>query len=172
MTPATPLPTAPLALPRTGPAPSFETLVASVTRDVRSRTVLDDWLAQGLAEIDAEGRVALRIAAFLPRKDVQARLYYFARNLRDHIEAAVANVGTPDMPPFIERSVHYDRLSADAASALEQVARDAAISVLLDVNRAALALADADDAAEPNLTRTRRVNFGVYIFAEDAPDAA
>ncbi len=165
-------PGAPAPLPCTGPAPSFETLVATVTRDVRSRTVLDEWLAQGLAAVDADGLVSLRVPGFLPRADLESRLNYFARNLRDHAEAAAANVSAPDQAPFLERSVHYDRLGPGAASALETLARKAAQAVLLDVNRAALALADADEAATPDLERTRRVNFAVYIYAEDAPDVA
>ncbi len=36
-----------LPLPRSGPAPSFDSLVASVTRDVRPRAVLDEWVSQG-----------------------------------------------------------------------------------------------------------------------------
>lgn len=162
---------APARLPRAGPAPSFESLVASVTRDVRSRTVLDEWLAQGIATLDGD-RIGLRAPAFLPRQDAQARLYYLARNLHDHAAAAAANVLAPGEPPFLDRSVHYDRLGAEAADALERLARDAARSVLLDVNRAAIALADADDAAGPDRTRTRRVNFGIYVFAEDVPDEA
>lgn len=164
----------PAPLPRTGPAPSFDALVAAVTRDVRARSVLDDWLARGMATIDGDGNVALQVAAFLPREDTAARLFYFARNLHDHLAAASSNVLTTGQPPFLERSVHYDGLSADAAAALERIARETAGPVLLDVNRAALAIADADDAAhatEGAAPRTHRVNFGIFVYAEDAQDA-
>ncbi|MBV8575726.1 MAG: hypothetical protein JOZ58_11925, partial [Acetobacteraceae bacterium] len=78
----------PLPLPRAGPDPSFEGLVASVTRDVRPRAVLDEWLHQALVRIDAEGRVQLSTEAFIPREGGEAQLFYFARNLHDHIAAA------------------------------------------------------------------------------------
>ena len=39
--------------------------------------------------------------------------------------------------------------------------------MLLDVNRAALAIADRDDAAATGSRPTRRVNFGVYVYVED-----
>ncbi len=161
----------PAALPRTGPAPSFDALVATVTRDVRARSVLDDWLSRGMAALNDDGRVALQVAAFLPREDTASRLFYFARNLHDHAAAAAANILTAGTPPFLERSVHYDGLSADAAKQLEHAARERAGAVLLEVNRAALAIADADDAAHPGVERGHRVNFGVYVYAEDLPDA-
>jgi hypothetical protein len=163
---------APLNLRRTGPAPSFEALVATVTRDVRSRAVLDEWLAKGIATLDAEGFVHLHVAAFLPQEDTEARLFYFARNVHDHVAAAAANIVTSGPPPFLERSAHYDKLGVDAAAAVVRHAREAATTVLLDVNRAALAIADQDDAAASAPRQTQRVNFGVYVYVENEPDAS
>jgi hypothetical protein len=160
----------PLPLPRSGPAPSFEALVAGVTRDLRSRAVLDEWVSQGIAMLDPDGRVVLAAAGFMPDGDLDSRLFYFARNLHDHIAAASANVGTTGPAPFVDRSVHYDGLGPDAAAALETYAREAATRLLLDVNRVALALADADDAAAGSAPRaTRRVNLGIYLYAADEP---
>jgi hypothetical protein len=162
---------APLRLPRSGPAPSFEALVASVTRDVRSRPVLEEFLAQGTVVLDPAGLLQLQAQAFLPREDIDARLFYFGRNLHDHIAAAAANIVASGSAPFLDRSVHYDGLGGNAAAALERHARDAAKNVLVAVNRTALRIADADDAAAAAGPR-RRVNFGVYVYAEDEPDAA
>lgn len=165
----------PAPLPRTGgPAPSFESLVSGLTRDLRARAVFDEWLAQGTVSLDENGLVRLQAPAYLPRADGEARLFYFARNLHDHIAAASANVAAAGAPPFLDRSVHYDGLDATAATALETAAREAANRLLLDVNRAALAIADASDhraaAAPPPVTR--RVNFGIYVYAEDEPPRA
>ena len=162
----------PAPLPRMGAAPSFESLVASVTRDVRSRAVLDEWLAQGRAVLEADGRVRLQVPAFLPQKDEEARLFYFARNLHDHVAAASANIEAAGAAPFLDRSVHYDGLGLEAAAELERQAREAANKVLLELNRTALAIADRDDAAAgAGPRRTRRVNFGTYVYVEDEPDA-
>lgn len=173
---------APLPLPRAGEAPSFEALVQGATRDVRPRAVLDEWLAQGIASLDGDGRVRLEAAAFLPRGDGDARLFYFARNLHDHLAAAAANVQAHPVAgaaPFVDRSVHYDGLGHDAAAALEKAARDAATRLLLNVNRTALAIADRDDAAARETAGsgggprpTRRVNLGVYLYVEDEPSPA
>lgn len=162
---------APRALPRLGPAPSFEALVASITSDVRPRAVLDEWIDQGLVSLDADDRVRLDVAAFIPPPGLEAQLYYFARNLHDHIAAAAANVtanGTAgDAAPFLERAVHYDQLPESVAAAFEAAARAEGQAMLQRLNRVALdLLAQAGETPGP----TRRVNLGVYVFTEaDAP---
>jgi hypothetical protein len=156
----------PRPLPRTAAegAPSFDLLVTKVTRDLRPRTVLEEWLSQGLVTLRPDGMIALNGDAFVPRPGQEAQLFYFARNLADHISAAVANVSAIDGAPFVDRSVHYDGLSAEAASRLRKYARDAAQRLLVQVNREALRLANEDVAPG---TPTERVNLGVYLFSEN-----
>ena len=160
----------PLPLPRGADpngGPSFDALVASVTTDLRPRTVLDSWIAQGFASIGADDRVRLNVSAFVPREGREAQLFYFARNLHDHMAAAAANISAPDAAPFMERSLHYDRLSPEAASRLENAARAAARQLLVDLNRMALSLVDAEKLAPD--AATRRLNFGVYLYTEAEP---
>jgi hypothetical protein len=145
---------APRPLPRTATddAPSFERLVGSVTTDVRPRAVLDDLLDQGIVTIGEHDE----------------QLFYFARNLHDHIAAAAANVAGAVPAPYFDRSVHYDRLTEEAANRIEAASRVAAQDLLVRINRLAAAEADqiAPDAApQPQ----RRINFGIYIYIEDEP---
>lgn len=157
---------------RTAGEASFEGLVESVTKDVRARAVLDDWLGQGIVSLDRQDRVHLSTAAFIPRPGGEEQLFYFARNLHDHIAAAAANVATDGPAPFLDRSMHYDRLRPETVAQLEATAREAAQQMLTDVNRIALAMAEADDkaaaAGEPG-TPLRRINLGVYVYVEDDP---
>jgi len=161
----------PLDLPRAGPAGtrSFESLVTAVTTDVRPRAVLDDWLSQGFASQLPDERLRLDVAAYLPRPGQAEQVYYFARNLADHIAASCANVLATGQPPFVDRSVHYDRLNADTARRMEAAARTAALAALLEVNRTAIAL--TDDQASTEADR-HRVNFGVYVYVDEAPPSA
>ena len=82
--------------------------------------------------------------------------------------AAAANVLAPGAGRSWIVAVHWDRLTPDAAAALEKVARDAAQRALLDVNRRAMVLAEIDP---PPGTPTRRVNFGIYLLTKDEPPA-
>lgn len=153
---------APLPLPRmaeTGEA-SFAGLVESVTRDLRPRAVLDDWLDRKLVEIDEKDRIVLMEAAMAPRDDGEVRLYYFARNLHDHAAAAVTNI-LADNPPFIERAVHYDGLSEELAKSLEAYSRKVAVETLLQLNKY------ANEAVKSDPGGTSRWNCGVYILTAD-----
>jgi hypothetical protein len=160
---------APLPLPRlaaTESGPSFEALVESVTKDVRARAVLDEWLSQGIVALDAEDRVVLNVDAFVPRPGRAEQLFYFARNLHDHIAAAAANISARGTAPYLDRSVHYDQLPVDVAGTLEALGREAAQKMLVEINRAALRLTEAAPPAEGP---TRRVNLGVYLYTESEP---
>ncbi len=159
----------PLALSRvaeaSAKAPSFETLVTSVTRDVRPRAVLDEWLDRGLVAVDVEDRVVLTEAAFVPAGGSDQQLYYFGRNLHDHVAAAVANV-LGEQPRFMERAVHYDGLSKELATTLELRSRDLAMDALRSANK------EANLACESDAGGGWRWNFGVYVYKEEVTEDA
>jgi hypothetical protein len=159
----------PLPLPRMAEPsqPSFERLVASVTRDVRPRAVLDEWLDRKLVVLDDDDRAVLAEEAYVPRGGDDQQLYYLGRNLHDHIAAAVANVEARS-PQFLERAVHYDGLTKELAQQLQQRSRDVAMEALHSLNREAHA---ASDEAPPGQWRW---NFGVYVYSEEVvpPSAA
>jgi hypothetical protein len=160
----------PRPLPRSAAPgePSFDGLVETVTKDVRPRTVLEAWLSQGLVTVRSDGWIALEDDAFLPKPGQSEQLFYFARNLHDHIAAAVANITAAGPAPYVDRSVHYDGLSPQASRQLQAFARSAAQRVLVQINREALRLVDQDSAEEG---ATERVNAGIFIFAEPEPAA-
>ena len=156
----------PLPLPRTaeGDAPSFEALVSSITKDVRPRAVLDEWLDRKLVTINAAEEIVLLDTGFVPRGDDERKWHYLGRNLSDHIAAAVENVSGP-APRFLERAVHYDGLSAKLAKRLEARSRELAMDALKIANR------EANRALAKDTGGEHRWNFGIYIYSEDADEA-
>jgi hypothetical protein len=155
----------PLVRAGEGSTPSFESLVTAVTRDLRPRAVLDEWLDRGLVIADGEGRIVLAEAAYVPKGGGESHLYYFGRNLHDHIAASVANITAP-APRFLERAVHYDGLSKDLAERLEARAREIAMEALQQANREAHAACETDSGGN------HRWNFGLYVYAEAVPPTA
>ena len=109
-------------------------------------------------------RVVLNEAAFVPQPGQEAQLFYFGRNLHDHIAAACANITAVGTAPFLDRSVHYDRLPTDVADRLVAISRDAAQKMLIEINRAALRMADG---AAADIGPSKRVNLGVYLYLDD-----
>jgi hypothetical protein len=152
----------PLPLPRlSGPRPTFEDLVRSVSTDVRPRAVLDEWLRLGLVEIDGEDRIHLKAEAFVPRQGFEELAYYYGRNLADHIASSTHNlIGGAD--PLLERAVYYDKLTPASVEELARIAREIGVEALRQINREALRLADAD---EGKTGADRRMSVGLYYYA-------
>jgi uncharacterized protein DUF6502 len=163
-----PLPLPRLARAAAPGAPSFEALVESVSKDIRPRAVLDEWLRLGVVQVDEDDRVRLKQEAFVPDKGFVEKAFYLGHNLHDHAAAAVHNVlgGTPT---FIERSVHYDTLSASSIGELAALSEKAGMEAVLAVNRKAIKL-DARDQRQNS--GGKRMTFGIYFFAEDFKEDA
>ena len=131
-----------------------------VSKDVRPRAVLDEWIRLGVARLDDAGRVVLNQLAFVPEKGFQEKAFYFGRNVHDHLAAGAHNL-LADGSPLLDRSVHYSNLSPESADALQAAAERTGMQSLLALNRMALELSAKDkDIANA----TRRVNFGMYFF--------
>ena len=145
---------------------SFEALVAGVNSDIRPRVVLDEWLRLGVVHFDEQHRVCLNVEAFIPVEGFDEKAFYFGHNLHDHAAAAAHNLlGAGN--PFLERTVHYDALSAGSIGALATQAGQVGMAALLALNKSAIALetADANDTAP-----RQRMTFGIYFYAEpEAP---
>lgn len=160
---------APLALPRLasqGGDRSFDGLVASVSKDIRARAVLDEWLRLGVARIDDADRVVLNVDAFVPAQGFEEKVFYFGQNVHDHLAAASANV-MGRTPPFLERSLHYDGLRPDSVEELARLAEATGMRALKDTNRRASQLARRDEGDDQ---ATHRINFGIYVYAEPMED--
>ena len=101
-------------LPRQGPAPSFEALAQSVTRDVHPRTLLGELCRLRLAEHDsATDTIQLLSEAFVPRGDWARMVTYLGDNVGDHLCAATANV-LGDGKQHFEQAIFADELSVES----------------------------------------------------------
>jgi hypothetical protein len=146
--------------------PSFESLVAEVSRDIHSRTVLDEMVWLGLARHDREeDQVELLAAAYLPSGDDAALLGYFGANLGDHALVAAENLqAAPDPGRFFERAVHYNQLTPGALDELEVLARRMQQDALEALNTWALALQERDAGDE---AATGRFRCGAFVYRSD-----
>lgn len=153
----------PKALPRLaagGDTPSFESLVASVTQDIRPRAILDEWQRLGVARIDAADHVHLAEEAFVPANGFDEKAYYLGRNVRDHLASAHHNLtGSP--APFLERSVYYAHLRPESVQELQDLSREAGIEALQRVNQRARELQREDEGQSD---AQHRMSFGAWFF--------
>lgn len=142
---------------------SFEGLVSSVSKDIRSRVILDEWLRTGIATIDAEGRVCLNTDAFFRESGFDEKVYFVGQNLYDHLSAASQNL-QGQHPPLLERSIHGNTLTPESIAELDALTRKLGMQVLDTVNKRVAEL-ETRDAGKPDAHQ--RMSFGVYYFSEE-----
>ena len=139
-------PPAPLAIRATenGDHPDFQELVEKICKkDMRARSVLDEWLRLGIVSITGE-HVTLNTEAFAPTKGLDEKAYFFGRNIQDHVEAGASNLrGTA--APFFDRSVFYDRLSLQSIDELTALSKKGASALLTQINSRAHSLQERDN---------------------------
>ena len=154
--------------------PSFDDLVEVVCRqDIRPRVILDEWVHLGVAHQDDQGRVVLNTGAFTPDKGFDEKVFFFGKNLQDHISAGTHNL-LGKKPAFFDRSVYYDRLSENSIHVLSERATELGMQALRTLNSEALALQQVDEqSAAPGITKSTktpkkpnrfRMNFGIFHY--------
>lgn len=142
----------------------FEALAESVSKDLRPRTILDEWLRLNVVErVENEGTeplLKLNADAFVPSEDQEELAYYFGRNLDDHIAAAGENllgIGKP----HLERAVYYPGLTQESVDELEALAREQATQALHTLNRAIQQRLEQDRGRDDAV---HRFCFGAYTY--------
>ena len=140
---------------------SFEGLVANIAKgDIRPRVVLDELMRLDMVELDPDHRVILKTSAFTPDKGQEEKLYFFGKNIQDHLNAGVHNLAG-EKPPFFDRSVYYDELSKASINELTEMANKLGMEALMKINERALALQNADRKGPDN---HYRMNFGIFNY--------
>lgn len=143
---------------------SFEGLVANIAKgDIRPRVVLDELMRLDMVELDPDHNVILKTKAFTPNRGQEEKLYFFGKNIQDHLCAGVHNL-SGEQPPFFDRSVYYDELSESSIQELNVLADSLGMDVLIKMNEKALALQKADKG---DLNARYRMNFGIFNYNTD-----
>lgn len=172
---------APAELPRQGPAPSFESLAQTITRDVHPRSLMEELVRLGLAAHDEQrDTVRLLREAFVPQGDQARMLGTLGRNVGSHLDAAVDNLLQGDRRHF-EQALFADGLSEASLNELRglvqrqwqglldalvptleaMVARDSAAAIAAQLQR-------AGDTPPP---ASHRVRLGLYSHFQADPTA-
>jgi len=157
-------------LPRSAPAPapSFDELVAGISTDVRPRVLLDELVRLGVAAKTKDGGVELLVSAFVPQKDRSQRLFWFGRNIHDHLAACVHNL-VDRRPPMMEQSVFSFELSDASVEQVAELTRNEWKNV---VGRLIRALGECEERDRLSGETSRRMNIGMYFFHESADSPA
>jgi len=157
----------PRVLPRQGPAPSFEALAHSITRDVHPRSLLDQLLRLSLVAHDDESdSVRLIEEAFVPRDDQARMVGFLGHNVGDHLAASVANVLGDERKHF-EQALFADELSDESIAKAKKLvnAQWRALMAALVPELEELVQADRAAHARDRAHRAeRRLRVGLYSY--------
>ena len=152
----------PRPLKRQGPAPSFESLARSVTRDVHPRSLLAELSRLGLVRHDeTKDRVILLRDAFVPQDDQSRMFHFLGNNVGDHLAAAVSNVLRKD-EPHLEQAIFADELSQASLLQVRKLVRAQWKTLLAALVPEVQALIEADRKAKR--VADLRLRIGLYSF--------
>ncbi len=152
----------PLYRNATDGAPSFEELVHSVSKDKHPRSVLDEWLHQGVVIIDGEGKICLNEKGYVPAEDFEEKLFFAGKNIGDHL-AVVAHNLNGGQPPLFDRAVYYQGLTQDSVQQLETLSKEKMMQVLTEVNQTASQLQE-NDKNHPEANAS--MHLGAYFYRQ------
>ena len=157
----------PLPLARCGPAPSFEALAQSVTRDVHPRTLLEELCRLHLARHDlGTDKVHLLQEAFVPHGDWARMIGFLGDNVGDHLRAATANV-LGDGNQELEQAIFADELSNQSLAQAHKLVMQQWRSMLGQIAPQLEALIDADKLAGRAQDRSLRI--GLFTWSQVMP---
>jgi len=146
---------------------SFMKLSENTSKDIRPRVLLDEFLRSDIVDYDRINNiVTLKTEAFIPNKTLEEKLYYFKRNSRDHLTAAVENI-LSQKPIFLERSVYHDGLTKESVAELKKASTSAAMRMLKLINKKSFELSEKDKG---NPAAKYRINLGAYFFTDSKND--
>jgi hypothetical protein len=144
---------------------SFEQLVSSVSKDVRPKVILEEWLRLGIVRMN-DDHVALNKSAFVTNKEFKEMAYYLGHNVHDHMASCVNNI-LANEDPMLERSVYYACLTESSVNELNAVASKKGDELLQHLNKQAIKLYDADKDKDD---ATYRMRLGVYWYQAQLDD--
>ena len=137
----------------------FDQLVSSVSKDVRSRVILEEWLRLNIVRLK-DDYVILSRSAFVTNKEFKEMAYYLGHNVHDHLASCVNNILEED-EPMLERSVYYASLTESSVNKLNAIASKKGNDLLQHLNKQAIKLYDTDKHKDD---ANYRVRLGVYWY--------
>lgn len=148
---------------------TFSRLVRERGIDVPVRSVLDELIRTGVAEIDDAGIVHLKQEANVPAGDLEGKLTLLASDPGELFSTIVHNVETPE-DPWLQRKVVYDNIGSDALEALRESSRATGEEFIRRSN-VLLSSKDRDRTPDAPGGKQSRVVLGVYYYEETEDDA-
>jgi hypothetical protein len=148
---------------------SFSELVKRYSGDVPARAVLDELSRVGAVDRDADGRIVLKVRAFVPQGSEADKLHILGVDAGSLMTTIDHNLDPEQPRPYLQRKVEYDNLPDEALEPFRELASGRAQELLLQLNDW-LAKHDRDATPSVGGTGRNRAGLGIYYFEEPLKD--
>ena len=131
-------------------APNFEELALSVSKDKHPRSILDEWLAQGVVTVLEDDRLHLNESGYVPSEDFEEKLFFAGKTIGSHLSLVAYNLENKS-PPMFDRTIFYNGLSAESVLKVELLSKEKMMLALTEINQMANRLQKEDQSTlEPH----------------------
>ncbi len=144
--------------------PSFEDLVFSISKDKHPRSILDEWLHQGLIKLekqDGKETVTLINKGYVPEKDFEEKLFFAGKNIGTHLSVVTHNL-EGQSPPLFDRAVYYHHLTEASVQTIECASKEKLMIALTEINQLANQLQEQDIQANNAI---HSMHVGAYFYS-------
>ena len=145
---------------------SFESLVRSINKDIRPRSVLDELLRLNVVHICDDDDVWLHREVLISDEGQEEKAFYLGMNLHDHIAVCTHNLNG-EHPSMLERCLYYDNLTVEDVENLAENAKKMGMEMLQVLNQKALEL---QKKSENKKDASKRINYGIYFMQGEMSD--
>ncbi|RDH82879.1 MAG: hypothetical protein DIZ80_11455 [endosymbiont of Galathealinum brachiosum] len=139
--------------------PGFEQLVSGVSKDVRPKVILEEWLRLKIVRLKDDD-IVLNKSAFITNKEFKEMTYYLGHHIHDHMASCVNNI-LDEQTPMLERSVYYASLSKNSVKKLRSIADKKGNELLQNLNKQALKFHETDKHKDD---ANYRMRLGIYWY--------
>jgi len=143
--------------------PCFEDLSLSVSKDKHPRSILDEWVVQGVVTILDNGQLQLNESGYVPAEDFEEKLFFAGKNIGSHLSVVAYNLENK-LPPMFDRAIFYYGLSPESVQKIEMLSKQKMMETLTEINQLANQLQEADKLK----SEKHHFQLGAY-FQRDEP---
>ncbi|MDH4275949.1 MAG: DUF6502 family protein [Gammaproteobacteria bacterium] len=149
-----------------GEEPSFSTLVRAYSGDMTPRSIMDELVRVGVAEVLPAHKLRLRTRAYIPHTDELGKLGILGQDVGGLIATIDRNIYEKDRERFFQRKVYYDNLPEESLPIIRALITESAQRILEEFDRA-MSQHDRDVNPSAKGTGRKAAGVGIYYFEDD-----
>jgi hypothetical protein len=147
---------------------SFKDLVKKYSGDITARTILDELIRIGAAELVDKNTVRLITQGYIPLKSEEDKIRIMGISTADLLNTIQYNLDPQEYPRF-QREVIYTELPKETIAEFKLLSHEKSLELLLELNRW-LSEKKAESIQNQKQLHKSRVGLGIYYIENDVDE--